>query len=131
MLPKDFWTAVITGSVIVVLVAAVAFVSCLNAKEAIGQTTLEKIRQCESDDNYEAANWDDWHVWWPYYGSHWRVGSYGAYQFGWARWHHAAHQAGEHEHAHTRPDRVPQLIQDKVAEWQYDNDPTVWSCYNR
>ena len=125
MLPRDFWIAFTTGIVILLLLAVFVYTV------AAGQTTLRQIRHCESEDNYEAVNWDDWHVWWPGYGSHWRLGSFGAYQFGWARWHSAAHSAGYHGWAHTRPDRVPAAVQDAVAAWQYRSDPTVWSCHKR
>ena len=114
---------------LLIVLAALAFVVLHQRAGAHPHSTLAYIRQCESQDNYEAINLNDWHVWWPGYGSHWRLGSFGAYQFGWGRWHHAAHQAGEHKWAHTRPDRVPADIQDKVAEWQYNRDPKVWSCY--
>ena len=120
----------VTALLVLAILAFVALFHCLSSQAAAHpHTTLAEIRQCESEGNYKAANLNDWHVWWPGYGSHWRLSSFGAYQFGWGRWHSAAHRAGEHEHAHTRPDRVPPAIQDAVAEWQYNNDPTVWSCY--
>ena len=114
-----------------IVIAAVILIYGIVPRSAGAQTSLHQIRHCESEDNYEAANWNDWHVWWPGYGSHWRLGSFGAYQFGWARWHHAAHSAGYHQWAHTRPDKVPPRIQDAVARWQYNTNPQVWSCYDR
>ena len=119
----------VAGLLVLAVLAYLAVYHCVPKLAAHPHTTLEQIRECESGNNYKAVSWSDWHVWWPGYGSHWRLGSYGAYQFSWGRWHHAAHQAGEHEYAHTRPDRVPPAAQDAVAQWQYNNDPTVWSCY--
>ena len=100
------------------------------AEKAIGWTQLDAIKMCESGGDYESVNGDDWHVRWPHSRghSHYRSGSFGAYQFGWGRWYSAAHEFGFGEWAEVRPDDVPPSVQDAVALRQWMDDSSVWSC---
>ena len=131
-----FWLLLVVLVLVVALTGSAAHLVA-TAKPAGSDRHLElppallAIRECESRGNYAAVNEEDWHKRWEHHRgvSHFRQGSYGAFQFGWGRWHYAAAQAGHPEHAHTRPDRVPPHIQDQVALWQFRHKPSVWSCY--